>query len=158
MVVVAHASAGVVARERPTRQSIIVFIALFVAAVASAMSNGIVSTTLGQPSFLEYFGFLTLTGAKTSLIGATLGLFYAGSLFGLHVTNYIADRYGRRMALMVALGTTIFGTALVAGSVHIAMFLVFRYALGPQLSAWVSVTDPAWPVLSWALARPSSWR
>jgi MFS family permease len=113
-------------QEKMNTQNVIIFTTLTLGAIASAMVNGIISTTLGQPSFLEYFHLLTSDGSDTAKIGAMLGVFFTGSLFGLYYQGYIADRFGRKKALLNAALFSIFSGALLAGSVHIAMFIVFR--------------------------------
>ncbi|OAP64205.1 hypothetical protein AYL99_00177 [Fonsecaea erecta] len=137
-------------REKISPRNWLIFATLCFGAIAGAMSNGIISTTLGQPSFLEYFGFLNLTGTDTSLIGATLGVFYAGCLFGLHCQDYMSYKYGRRMSLVVASATSIVSGGLIAGSVHIAMFLVFRFFAGFGASMFVATT----PLLMSELSAP----
>jgi MFS family permease len=92
-------------------------------------SSSIISTTLGQPSFLAYFELDTRSNA-TQLEGAINGLFQAGGLFGSLSCIGSADRLGRKMAILVACLVTIVGGALQAGSVNIAMYLVFRFITG----------------------------
>ena len=96
------------------------------ACLATGMVNGMINTTLGQPSFLLYFGFLQFTKTNTPLIGAILGLFFACAIFGCAASSYAADRWGRKKALLIAAVIAICSAALTAGSVHIAMLLVFR--------------------------------
>lgn len=91
--------------------------------------NGIIGTTLGEPSFLTYFG---LDDNSTGIVGAINGLYQTGGLFGCLSAAWTADRFGRRKALFFASCLTILGSALQAGSVHVAMFIVARFitALG----------------------------
>jgi MFS family permease len=121
----------VVAKEKFNIYNYIVVVAVAVGSVASGMVGGIISATLAQPSFLEYFGFLIDTKSNTALVGATLGVFYAGGFFGTLSMTWVADTYGRKMALSVASIISILSSALLAGSVHIAMFLVFRFLSSP---------------------------
>lgn len=92
-------------------------------------SSSIISTTLGQPSFLAYFELDTRPNS-TQLQGAINGLFQAGGLFGSLSCIGSADRLGRKKSILVACLVTIVGGALQAGSVHIAMYLVFRFVTG----------------------------
>ena len=117
---------SVVARGKASSRRYAIIATLVIGAIAGSMANGVISTTLGQPTFLEYFGFVELSGENTSLVGAALGVFFAGSLFGLYYQSYIADRFGRRASLASAAVTSVVSGALLAGSVHITMFLVFR--------------------------------
>jgi MFS family permease len=92
-------------------------------------SSSIISTTLGQPSFLAYFALDTRSNA-TQIEGAINGLFQAGGLFGSLSCIKSADLLGRKKAIFCAAVVTVFGGALQAGSVHIAMYLVFRLVTG----------------------------
>lgn len=92
-------------------------------------SSSIISTTLGQPSFLSYFELATRPNA-TQLEGAINGLFQAGGLFGSLSCIGSADKLGRKISILIACLVTVVGGALQAGSVHIAMYLVFRFITG----------------------------
>lgn len=118
---------NVIAKEKFSMYNYMVIVAVAVGSVASGMVGGIISTTLAQPSFLQYFGFLTDTKSNTALVGATLGVFYAGGFAGTLTMTWVADTYGRKMVLFVASIISILSSALLASSVHIAMFLVFRF-------------------------------
>ena len=64
------------------------------------------------------------------LTGSMTGLFYAGGCFGCLMSAVIADRFGRKWAVVTGLLIEIIATACLAGSVNIAMFLVFRFFVG----------------------------
>jgi MFS family permease len=117
---------GVVAREQFSFYNYIIAASVAFGVAASGMMNGMISTTLAQPSFLEYFHFVTTSSTDTPLIGAISGIYFAGAIFGTVGTSYVADRWGRKTALAVAAIVSIVCNALVAGSVHIAMLLIFR--------------------------------
>ncbi|KAK5461146.1 hypothetical protein LTS15_003209 [Exophiala xenobiotica] len=131
------ASGAIVAREKASLENVLVIATLMVGTVSASMTNGIISTTLGQPSFLEYFGFLTANGTSVGRIGVVNGVFFTGSLFGLYYQAYICDRFGRKMSLANAAVFTIIGGAMLAGSVHIAMLIVFRFVAGFGASQFV---------------------
>lgn len=97
--------------------------------------NGIIGTTLGQDSFLDYFG-INGTPNSTGDIGAINGLYSVGGLFGCLSVGWTADKFGRRLALLIASCFAIAGSALQAGSIHVAMFIVARFitALGTGTS------------------------
>lgn len=57
-------------------------------------------------------------------------LFYAGGLFGALFNSWFADRFGRKTAIMGGCIVSIIANALCAGSVHVAMFIVFRFFAG----------------------------
>jgi sugar porter (SP) family MFS transporter len=121
-----------------------VFIVILMAfgSVAYAYSGGVIATTLGQPSFISYMG-LDKSSNATALLGATGSLYYAGGFFGSLFSNWMADRYGRKPAILVGLIIVLLSAALCAGSVHIAMFIVFRLTSGFG-ALMLSMTVPLW--------------
>lgn len=121
-----HALSLAKAGEKFSMYNYMIVAAVSCTCLATGMVNGMINTTLGQPSFLIYFGFLTQTKANTPLLGAILGVFFACALFGCAWASYSADRFGRKKTVMIAAIISIVSTALVAGSVHIAMLIIFR--------------------------------
>ena len=83
----------------------------------------------GQPSFYAYMGLDTDTHLE-SILGACVSLFYAGGFFGALFNSWCADALGRKLSIAIACGIMVVSTALCAGSVHIAMFIVFRFFTG----------------------------
>ncbi|KAF7556894.1 hypothetical protein G7046_g6180 [Stylonectria norvegica] len=69
--------------------------------------NGIIGTTLGQPSFLGHFGLDNTD--STGVIGAINGLYQTGGLFGCLSAAWTADMFGRRKALFIASCCAILG-------------------------------------------------
>lgn len=74
-------------------------------------------------------GLLTSPNAD-GLISAIVCLFYAGGVFGALAAAPISDRWGRKPAVIVGAVINLIGTALMAGSVNPAMFIVFRFVCG----------------------------
>ncbi|CRG91746.1 Putative polyol transporter 2 [Talaromyces islandicus] len=101
-------------------------------------SSSIIATTLGQPSFLSYF-LLDSRSNATQLEGAINGLFQAGGLVGCLSCIGTADWLGRKQSILIAALVTVVGGALQAGSVHIAMYLVFRFITGIGVGALVAL-------------------
>ncbi|KAF2103327.1 general substrate transporter [Rhizodiscina lignyota] len=110
-----------------TRFLIILFVAL--GSLTYGYCASIIATTLGQPSFIQYFGLATRSNA-TALEGAINGLFQTGGLFGTLSCTATADWLGRRKALFVGGVISVIGGALQAGSVNIAMYIVMRFITG----------------------------
>ena len=103
----------------------------------------IIATTLGQPSFQTYMN-LTEENPKTPGIeGAMNSLFYAGGFFGALFNSWYADRFGRKGSIMTACIVMILSAALCAGSVNVAMFIVFRFFTGWSC-VMLLITVPLW--------------
>ncbi|OAL56033.1 MFS transporter [Pyrenochaeta sp. DS3sAY3a] len=111
-------------------------------------AGSIIGTTLGQPSFIKYMGLDTASNAA-DLIGAMNALFFVGGLFGSLITGHAADKFGRRMMIIVGAVIVLISTALLAGSVNMAMFIVFRFTQGfgsfielATVPLWISEVVP----------------
>lgn len=65
-----------------------------------------------------------------SLTGATTALFYVGGIFGCLLNSWMADRFGRKITVATACALQLIASACLAGSVNIAMFIVFRFVNG----------------------------
>jgi hypothetical protein len=91
--------------------------------------GSIIGTTLGQPSFIKYMGLDTAPNAD-QLLGAMNALFYIGGMIGGFLAGFLSDKYGRKFTVLFGAAITLVGTALTAGSVNIAMFIVFRAVVG----------------------------
>jgi MFS family permease len=96
---------------------------------AYGYAASIIGTTLGQPSFLKYMGLLTAPNAA-DLIGTMNGLFYAGGFIGAMGIAKVSDRYGRKVSIALGAVIILISNALLAGSVNVAMFIVFRFFQG----------------------------
>ncbi|KAM5515439.1 Sugar/inositol transporter [Fusarium oxysporum f. sp. vasinfectum] len=104
--------------------------------------SSIIGSTLGQPSFLHYFGLDTASNAA-ALIGAINGLFQGGGLIGTLTFGAVADKFGRCKAMFLASVLAIIGGGLQAGSVHLAMYLVSRFLTGLAIGGLVMLV-PLW--------------
>ncbi|KAK5069876.1 hypothetical protein LTR64_007942 [Lithohypha guttulata] len=89
----------------------------------------IIGTTLGQPSFTAYFELDTVSNS-TDLIATTNGLFQAGGVIGTLCLPWFADKYGRKWACALSASLAVISGAFMAGSVHIGMFIAFRFVAG----------------------------
>ena len=140
--------------------NIAVVLAMAFASIAMGWSASIIATTLGshrsicacvdkadnhateQPSFIAYFELATRPDA-TNLIGAMNGLFQAGAFFGALCISWVADRFGRKMAITVPAILVVISGALLSGSVNIGMFITFRFFSGMG-SFWLLGSIPVW--------------
>jgi MFS family permease len=92
--------------------------------LAGGAANGVISTTLAQPSFVRH---MSLDGPDAlALMGGTNGTFYAGGFFGVFFGAWASDRFGRRRALWVTGTLNIISCVLCASSVNIGMFIAVR--------------------------------
>lgn len=74
-------------------------------------------------------GLLTRSNAS-ALISAITCLFYVGGTFGSLAAAPLADRWGRKVAVLVGSVITLFATALQAGAINPAMFIASRFIGG----------------------------
>jgi MFS family permease len=117
-------------------------------AVSFGYAQGITGTTLGQPSFSIYMGLATKSNA-TQLISAMNAVYYVGGFLGTVLNGPIADRLGRKPSIMIGGIITMISAALLAGSVSMAMFIVFRffsglgsYMLAMSVPLWIAESVP----------------
>jgi MFS family permease len=89
----------------------------------------IIATTLTQPSFNKYMKLDTATNAD-SLIGAMVGLYYAGGVVGSFCHGWMCNAYGRKMSIVTGMLFVLISGAFLTGSVNVAMFIVFRFFSG----------------------------
>ncbi|GJC92665.1 High-affinity glucose transporter [Colletotrichum higginsianum IMI 349063] len=92
-------------------------------------STSIIATTLGQPTFKQYFDLLD-AASSSAITGGLNGLYQAGGLFGVLSTAWASDRYGRKVSIGAYSIISILGGALQAGSVHIGMLMTARAITG----------------------------
>ncbi|KPI38113.1 Quinate permease [Cyphellophora attinorum] len=116
--------------------------------LGAGYAAAIIGTTLAQPSFLDYFALLSRSDG-TDLIATTNGLFFTGGVLGVITISWLADTWGRLWALRVSTAVSIIAGALLAGSVHIAMFIFARTVAGAgvfmlvaSIPMWISETAP----------------
>jgi MFS family permease len=67
-----------------------------------------------------------------AIIGTVTGLFYAGGIFGCLLNSWLADRVGRKWTTIIAYIILLIASACQCGSVHVAMFIVFRFFVGAR--------------------------
>jgi MFS family permease len=66
------------------------------------------------------------------ITGTLTGLYYAGGIFGCLLNGYLADHIGRKGTAITAYITLLISSACLAGSVNVAMFIVFRFFVGAR--------------------------
>ena len=71
------------------------------------------------------------------------GLFQAGSFFGALMINFVADRWGRKMAITIPSILVLISGACLGGAANIGMFLAFRFFSG--MGSWMLLgAVPVW--------------
>ncbi|KPI40804.1 Sugar transporter STL1 [Cyphellophora attinorum] len=122
--------------------NVAVILYMGIGSLAMGYSASIIGTTLAQTSFLLKFQLTTRSDA-TTLISLMNSLFQAGAFFGSILINVIGDHYGRKWTIAVANVLLVLSGALMAGSVNIAMFLIFRFVAG--MGSWMLLGGiPLW--------------
>ncbi|RFU26551.1 hypothetical protein B7463_g9784, partial [Scytalidium lignicola] len=114
-------------RRNPYNLLIVAFVAL--GSFAFGYSNTIIGTTLAQPSFISYFD-LDKSSNRNAISGATSGIYTGGGLLGALFASWAAEHLGRKRSIFIGALTATIGGTLQAGSVALAMFLVFRFVNG----------------------------
>ncbi|KIX98596.1 uncharacterized protein Z520_05897 [Fonsecaea multimorphosa CBS 102226] len=109
--------------------------------ISYAYSAGIIGNTIAQPSFYQYMKLNDTNSA--ALLGAATSLYYTGGVFGALSSHWIGDRFGRKTSIYIGGAIIVVSAALCAGSVHIAMFIVFRFVSGFG-ALILSMTIPVW--------------
>ncbi|KAF2195132.1 general substrate transporter [Zopfia rhizophila CBS 207.26] len=97
--------------------------------------SGIISSTISQPHFINYF-----ESPSDKVAGAIVSSFTGGATLGSLFISYFNDKFGRKMSVFVGSAIATFGCALQAGAVTIAMLIAGRaiagFAVG-QLTATI---------------------
>ena len=98
----------------------------------------VIATTLAQPTIYSYMNLVSSEGEasfdQAALIGAMAGVFQAGGVFGIFITTYIMDNWGRKAGMIFCSLVGLVGGALVCAAQNTAMFIAFKFVAG--LSSW----------------------
>lgn len=121
---------------------ILICIILGFGSASMGYASSIIATTLSQPSWAISMNLATATNA-VALIGATNGLYYTGGAFGSLFSGYIVHKYGRKKCAALAALIILISSGIIAGSVHIGMFITFRFFQGWGSFQMLS-TIPMW--------------
>ncbi|KAH7112107.1 general substrate transporter [Dendryphion nanum] len=98
------------------------------AAVGSLLygiDSGIVSTTIAQKAFVEYFAPF-----PPSVKGALVSTFGAGAVFGVWFAGWSADYLGRKKTIMIAAAIALIAGIIQAAAMHIGMLIAGRIVGG----------------------------
>jgi MFS family permease len=131
-----------VKRQRINAYNVAILCFVGLGSMTYGYTASIIVTTLGQPSFISYFGLDTRPNA-TELIATTNGLFQTGGVIGTLALPWVSDKYGRKWGMAVSAILAIVSGAVLAGSTHIAEFIVFRFIAGAS-AFMVLAAVPIW--------------
>jgi len=108
-----------------------VFLLCFLGSGSASMgyAASIIATTLTQPSFHNAM-HLDRASNATALVGATMGLYYTGGVFGGLASGYISHKFGRKMCALIGALLVLIPSALLTASVDMGMFITFRFFVG----------------------------
>lgn len=109
--------------------NILMILLMSLGSIGYGYNASIIATTLAQPSFISYFELDTRPDG-TELIATTNGLYQAGGFLAVFSVSWLADRWGRRFAIGVSALLNLISGAGLTGSVHIGMFIFFRFLAG----------------------------
>jgi MFS family permease len=87
--------------------------------------SGVITSTIGQPEFIEYFGHpsaATTGGVVSSLTG--------GAIVGALSVSWLGDILGRKKTIFLGGAISTLGAALQAGAATIGMLIAGRVFLG----------------------------
>ncbi|KAG0683272.1 hypothetical protein C6P40_002132 [Pichia californica] len=110
-----------------------VIIAACFGSMTYGYTSGIGGNVIAQPSFVEYFDYQSSSGIADTFNG----LLSAGGIIGVIIGAILSERYGRRISIWVGTAIGAIGSALMAGSVAIAMLYVSRVILGISIGMLV---------------------
>ncbi|RDW63718.1 hypothetical protein BP6252_11263 [Coleophoma cylindrospora] len=123
----------------PARVSVYTWTCSTFAAVGSLLygvDSGIVSTTISQPSFLEYFAPF-----PASIKGTVVSIFNVGALLGVLFAGWSADYFGRKRTIQYASLFALLAGIIQASAINIPMLLVGRI-LGGFCAGIMNMTVP----------------
>lgn len=87
--------------------------------------SGVITSTIGQPTFISYFGT-----PNSSQKGGIVSSFTGGAIVGALAISWLADMLGRKKAVFLGGCISALGCALQAGSATIAMLIAGRFIAG----------------------------
>ncbi|KAH7084273.1 MFS transporter [Paraphoma chrysanthemicola] len=132
----------IVGRQRINVFNVLILIFVGFGSMTYGYTAAVIGNTLGQPSFIKYFDLDTRPDA-TDLISTTNGIFQAGGVIGTLMLPIASDKFGRKMGIALSALLAVISGAGLAGSVHIGMFIAFRFIAGAS-AFMVLAAVPIW--------------
>ncbi|KLU92951.1 sugar transporter [Magnaporthiopsis poae ATCC 64411] len=118
----------------------VMYLFLFFCCMGVEMTSGfdsqLINTLQFTGSFLNYFGggwISPITGKKGiegSLLGIINASYQLGSIIGVPIAPWFAQRYGRRMSIFTGSVIMVIGALIQGFAQHVGMYIVARLLLG----------------------------
>lgn len=118
----------------------VMYFYLFLCCMGVEMTSGfdsqLINTLQFTPAFLKYFGGGYISpitgkeGIESSLLGIVNASYQLGSIFGVPIAPWFAQRYGRRMSIFTGSLIMVAGALIQGFSQHVGMYIVARLLLG----------------------------
>ncbi|KAF7716871.1 MFS-type Sugar/inositol transporter [Penicillium ucsense] len=121
--------------------------------------SGVISSSIEQNAFLDYFGSPGLSDAAS---GGIISSYTGGAIVGSLLAPYISDLRGRRMIIFVGGLLATLGAGLQGGAITVAMLIAGRFIAGLAvglMSATIPVycSEVAPPRIRGLLASMQQW-
>jgi hypothetical protein len=87
--------------------------------------SGIISSTIAQPLFIDYFG-----NPSDAEVGGIVSSFTGGAIIGALSISWLADMLGRKKTVFLGACISTFGCALQGGATSIGMLIAGRAIAG----------------------------
>jgi MFS family permease len=137
-----HGTGPGATRQKVNIFNVLILIFVGLGSISFGYSASVISITLGQPSFLEYFHLDTRPDAAN--LEATMnGLYQAGGVIGALSLPIVADKYGRKAAIAISAILIVVSGAFMAGSTNMGEFIFFRFISGAG-SFMILAAVPIW--------------
>src|SRR6266536_3469765 len=84
--------------------------------------SGIISSTVAQPFFIDYFN-----SPSNAEAGGIVSSFTGGAIIGALSVSWLGDMLGRKKTVFTGACISVFGCALQAGAATVAMLIAVRF-------------------------------
>jgi len=96
--------------------------------------SGVITSTIGQPKFVEYFG-----APDAATTGGIVSGFTGGAIIGSLSCSWLADSLGRKKSIFVGGLISTIGCALQAGAATVGMLIAGRVIAGISVGILTAV-------------------
>ena len=96
--------------------------------------SGVITSTIGQPKFVEYFG-----EPDAATVGGIVSGFTGGAILGALSVSWLGDSIGRKKTIFVGGAISTVGCALQAGAANIPMLIAGRVIAGVSVGILTAI-------------------